>query len=321
MQSPTPEFEKDPEGEAFLEHLNAILEPHERDSYRKISDSTPTLHVIGVPRSGTTLLGQLVARHLDVGYINNLIAAFWRAPVFGLRLSNKLLDSVRPPTLESTLGRTESLAGPHEFGYFWKHWLKSDDLTFGKTASEEINWTDLARVFANIAAAARRPVVFKSFLLAAYLEEMLEAAPRTCFLWVRRDLVDSARSLVDARVTMYGSRDSWMSIKPPQYDQLITKHYWQQVAGQVYHLDRLIDAQVRRVQHNNVLEIHYEDLCLHPVDTLDHVRTLLRHNGATVNWIDSELSPIPVQEQPKDEVTKKIERALEDLKMKSSPAS
>ena len=54
-------YRKDPRQEAFLEQLNAALAPGERASYRELEERFPTLHVVGAPRSGTTLVTQLVA--------------------------------------------------------------------------------------------------------------------------------------------------------------------------------------------------------------------------------------------------------------------
>ena len=93
-------FRKDRKFEEHLANFNEILAPHEEAEYLARPETFSTLHVVGVPRSGTTLLAQLVASHLNIGCINNLIAAFWRAPVYGVRLSRKLL----PEKLTSSLG-------------------------------------------------------------------------------------------------------------------------------------------------------------------------------------------------------------------------
>ena len=89
-QSLAAPFRKDAGEEFFLDDLNQRLAAAHDQELVERPELFPTLHVVGPPRSGTTLLMQLLAAHLEVGYINNLIAAFWRAPLYGIRLSKKL---------------------------------------------------------------------------------------------------------------------------------------------------------------------------------------------------------------------------------------
>ena len=94
-------FQKDRESEQFLQKLNDILAPSQEAEYEDLPEKYPTLHIIGAPRSGTTLLYQLLTSHLQVGFINNLIASFWKAPVYGIRLSQKLMASYIPSSYVS----------------------------------------------------------------------------------------------------------------------------------------------------------------------------------------------------------------------------
>jgi hypothetical protein len=45
---------------------------------------------VGVPRSGTTLLYQLIARFLRVGFITNRMARYWMTPIAGAMLSGRI---------------------------------------------------------------------------------------------------------------------------------------------------------------------------------------------------------------------------------------
>ena len=63
----------DPEREEFLERLNAWLVLHADAEHRQLAETVPTLHVIGAPRSGTTLLHQALVSRLDLGYVDNLV--------------------------------------------------------------------------------------------------------------------------------------------------------------------------------------------------------------------------------------------------------
>ena len=70
-----------------FEGLNEYLRPRELELYRDREIEHALVFVVGLPRSGTTLLTQVLAYCLDAGYVNNFAARFWLAPVHGLRLS------------------------------------------------------------------------------------------------------------------------------------------------------------------------------------------------------------------------------------------
>src|SRR4051812_11135485 len=153
------EYRKDTPTEDFLAELNAELVEFEDGRYERLQETLPTLHVIGAPRSGTTLLHQVIASSLDVQSITNLVAAFWRAPVTGLRLARMLDVDAVASAFPSTFGRTRGLVEPHEFGYFWNHPLGYPDLAErdpGHGAS--IDWDRLAQVIRNMAQVAARPM-------------------------------------------------------------------------------------------------------------------------------------------------------------------
>ena len=84
----------------------------------------PIVFIIGLHRSGTTLLNQILAHTSNYGYINNIIARFWRAPVFGIQLSKQLIGEEREINFNSNYGKTNHISGPHEFSFFWHHWFK-----------------------------------------------------------------------------------------------------------------------------------------------------------------------------------------------------
>ena len=124
----TSPFAKNAAEETFFFTLNTILHNAELPSPETVCDVArlPLVYIVGVPRSGTTLLSQMLCGYLPVGYINNLIARFWLKPSVGIRLSKTVLgeEARRHITLRSTHGTTEGASSPHEFGYFWRHWLQ-----------------------------------------------------------------------------------------------------------------------------------------------------------------------------------------------------
>ena len=263
------EFKKDPTYEDFLFRLNETLGPQQEREYEDRPEHHPTLHVIGAPRSGTTLALQLICAHLDVGFINNLIAAFWRAPVYGIRLSRRLIPPNAEISYRSAYGRTQRIHEPHEFGYFWSRLLRYDTMEQKAPAhDDEIDWENVRRVVTNMTHAMEAPIVFKSPLVGWHIARMHETMPRSCFVVIRRDPLQNALSMLRLRRQYYGSEEEWGNMKPRQFDQLRDAPLWRQIVGQLYHLERAVDEQVDRIDGHNVLRLTYEELCIDPRSAL-----------------------------------------------------
>jgi hypothetical protein len=273
-------FAKDPAGEAFLDKLNALLGPTADAELADLDETYPTLHIVGAPRSGTTLLYQALASGLEIGYVNNLVAAFWRAPTFGIQLSRKLgLDRLES-SFDSRFGRTRDVREPHEFGYFWNAHLRYPDLREQAPGHEEtIDWEHLRLVLLNMADRNGGPMAFKPMLLVWHLETMLRHLPRTCYVWIRRDPVQTALSLLSMRRSLLGSEERWASLRPRGTEWLDGEPPWRQVAAQVILLERTIGAAAGRMGPEHVLALRYEEFCAAPNDALERIRVFLGGKG------------------------------------------
>lgn len=281
-------YQKDADGEDLLRILNDSLAAAHDQQLLDLPDEHATIHVIGAPRSGTTLAMQIIAASLDVGYINNLIASFWRAPAFGVRLSEKLLPGVRPTAFASDYGRTPGIGEPHEFGYFWSYLLDYAEMVEKSPAAEDqINWRRLQQQLTGIAHAFGKPVLFKSFLLAWHVRKFQQVSPKSLLVWIRRDPVDNALSLLKAREAQLGSIDKWISMQPAEYAWLRHESPAMQVAGQVYFIERAIERQLAKADANRMVVVSYRDLCEQPQQLVDEINSHLAQLGSLAERLTS----------------------------------
>ena len=265
-------FDKVPEHEEFLEQLNDSLLELEAGIRDRAGASYPSIHVIGLPRSGTTLMTQAITASMRVGYINNLIAAFWKAPVCGVGLSQALARTHERPRLYSNYGRTESVWGPHEFGYFWSRILNVLELEEPTTKARlSVNLANLRIELDAICNAFRRPTVFKSFFLGWFADLLNQSLNSFGVVYVYRDPVECACSLLKMRRKTHRDENAWTSLKPLEYDWLKEQPYWVQVAGQVYFLKRVFEQRIDRIRDDRVLWVAYSDLITQPAETLAEV--------------------------------------------------
>ena len=281
-----PRHAKDAGQERFLSELNDWIARMPIDeSVSASAAALPLVYVVGAPRSGTTLASQLLAKYLDVGYIDNLIARFWRRPIVGIRLSQICLgaEARRSISLQSTYGVTAGLAGPHEFGYFWRYWFDLDHAPTHHLTPAELERVDtdgLGRVLRHeLLGGFDRPTVFKNVICGFQARLLSRVHANSLFIHVTRDPMATAGSILAARLARYGTHNAWWSLKPGTFDTISRiAEPAAQVARQV--LDcRAELAEELASPGVHAITIGYETLCQHPDAQLERVCEAVRQLG------------------------------------------
>jgi hypothetical protein len=281
------EFAKDERAEDLLFRVNELLAgaslpepPPDPDAV-----SRPILYTVGVPRSGTTVLAQLVARHLPVGYIDGLAARFWRRPSVGVALSLAVLGPIggRQIALASRHGVSAEVTGPHEFGYFWRHWLRLDDSPSHHPSPEHqatIDIPGLRRALEHeLLASFRAPVAFRNSVCGFHAGLLSRIHPATLFVHIRRDPLECARSILACRKERYGSYQAWWSLKPSTWPFGGESDPAAQVARQVTDCRRELELELS-MPKVHAIAIEYADLCRDPRDSIERIRSGLAAFGA-----------------------------------------
>lgn len=186
---------RDDDFESFLADLNRSVSTMPPSP---MGSPHPSVQIVGLPRSGTTVLYQLLARSGAVGYPSNVMAFFHQEPWVGARLQQQLSLSVPTLTLRSIGGRTREPLDPHEFGYFWRrvcghttNSLVANAGPFDPAALQQ----ELDRVSAVFGA----PTVYKNYLALTHAARMRTEMERMKFVLVERDGLAVATSLLELR--------------------------------------------------------------------------------------------------------------------------
>lgn len=258
----------DEEGTQFLFQLNDRLAEFDAGLARGGDGDWPVIWVLGCPRTGTTLATQVLCRCLDAGYVDGVAARFWRAPLTGLALSRQLLgpEPGRRIDFFSRYAKTDNLASPHEFSYFWHKWLKLEDAPpyDPREADGRIDWAGFRRLVMDMAGLCGRGLVFKAFDAGFHLERFARVFPRSLFVYTLRTSLDVAVSLARGRLHHFGSLDAWWSNCPVEYPELLKLPWPDQIAGQILHFTRMYEEGLARLEPEQVLVLPYARLCAEP---------------------------------------------------------
>lgn len=250
----------------FLDVFNDALSELER-TMPIPDDPAPPIFITGVPRSGTTLVNQLLAAYADVGYVNNLMARFWRAPAVGARLSLEFIGK-SSFSGQSRYGRTTRIEEPHEFGAFWRARLRYAAMD-QRIDDADIDWGLLVQELARTAGVFGRSVVYKVFHLVWHLSTFQRFWPEAHWIWIRRDPIANAMSLLRFREERAGDLTSWVSVKPLGAHKFVTCTPEVQVAAQVLLMEREIQKGFSRLTSGVSCQLWLEDLWSQPVREIE----------------------------------------------------
>jgi Sulfotransferase family len=272
-----------------LRRMNEALAPIER--YAPSGVARPNLFVFGLPRSGTTLVYQLIAYCLDFGYVSNLAARFWLAPLTGVALARTVLGGRRDGSFRSDYGKSLDPAGPHEFSYFWQRWLGvhgvEDMLRFGE-AGEGIDWAGLSAVIGSLQDFFGSGLVHKTNFVANFAPGFVRHVPMPLLIYIERDPEAVALSILKARQAYYGGVASWWATYPPSYLEIKDAPFATQIARQVADLRRAYAGVTAALEPGLVLRLSYDALCTNPGAALDEIcDRIARRYGVAVGRVNA----------------------------------
>lgn len=235
----------------------------------------PPIFIVGPPRTGSTLLYQLVVQRFDVGYLSNRHCRYYGAP----SLVERRTRTHPPDELSSRYGRTSGPDAPSECPEYWYRFFRRSPQYVPR---EEMPERQRRRFRASVRAfgdAAGRPLVFKNLVCALRLGPIADALPEAVFVRIRRDLLATATSLLAGRKALYGDYRHWWSSEPPEIDSLRTLPPHEQVVEQVRSIDALIDRALDDIGPDRFNELTYETLCEDAQAALNGIAALAERNG------------------------------------------
>lgn len=278
----------------------------------------PVLFIVGLPRSGSTVLAQVLIHRLLLGYVTNLVAKFWMAPEYGIALARAINEDpgALPPVLSSAHGQTGDYEGHHEFGYFWKRWFTYRENHYIEPKYwDEIDGPDLLKSLVRMEMAWDRPLIFKNPpALSLQIALLNQIVPNALFLNLTRSDSDVATSLYHARKVYHGSHAKWFSVKPPQYSELTRAPVVDQIAGQVLYTRREIERQLSGIPPARQLSVSYENLCSDTAVTLSSIENWLEGFSGYIRRTNSSIPSLSLR-RPSDEdpFVAEVTRQLQEM--------
>ena len=111
-----------------------------------------------------------------------------------------------------------------------------------------------------------------------HIKTVMEKIPETFIILIRRDLSDVSVSLKKGRIKYYNDYDKWLSMYPIEYERIAHLKGEEQIAAQVFYLNKMIENGVRECFKNRVIEMSLDELCENPHGILDKIIEVIGNN-------------------------------------------
>ena len=211
------------------------------------------IFVVGAPRSGSTLLYQLLIRHMGLAYISNFMSL---VPIRMIQIAKYGRRFHGTKNIqESRWGYLSGIFAPSEAGGVQRKWFEGKP---DGEARKMIRGTVVS--LSDIFSAA---TVVKNLANSLRLENILTLFPEGQFIFIRRNLIFNAQSILISRRQLLGSEQQWWSTKPRGYREVMKLSPARQVIWQVNEIERSITSFLA-AKNPHFLEITYEQLCDNP---------------------------------------------------------
>lgn len=245
--------------------LNFLMQPLELPYIIENADEFltqfPPIFVVGAPRSGTTVLYQLLCKHFNLRYIPNFVSMWYRLPIVASHLFEIFYKDEFEIQLSSSFGVTRKLSGPSEFAEFWYRWFPRNPQSATKIILSDSQICDMRGEIAGISKLYSVPLVFKNVVNSVRLIPIGTLLPSAVFLEISRDPVDTAQSILRAREKLYRDKNHWLSVKTNNYELIKTEPYWSQIPKQIFGIERAIQEAKHKLGKDRFYTLAYVDLC------------------------------------------------------------
>jgi len=258
----------------FVKPLDYCLKPIERSLLAHDYESNfPLLLIVGPPRSGTSLVHQVLASCLDVGYFTNFNAMFRRSPLSAAKFFQKRFEP-GAITGENLYGNTSGFSGVNDAFHIWNRYLGIERYD-AMSSLDSSTAREMCQFFKAWTSITTKPLLNKNNRNLACTTLLAELLPKALFIGVRRNPLYVAQSLLQARQWVQGNRKTGWGLNSIDASTLEGEiGDIEAVCLQVAANEKLFDRQKEAVGSSRWTDVSYEAFCEAPQSVVRKVSLL-----------------------------------------------
>ncbi len=271
----------------MLDLLNKTLKVENNKLIADFTDNSyPIYFIIAQPRGASTLLQQLLTSNLELGYISNLLAKFYKAPLFGIELEKNFIEKNYKSNFLSKYGNTFGINEPHEWGWFWKEMLSLQ----GEEHYSKLNdFTKLKQNLLSITNTKKLPLIIDNVFALSNLIKIQKNLKNIKIINMTRDLYFVCNSIINARLSKNNDINVFYGHPPKNINEVLKiKHPIEQIVFQVKSIQNEIDDIVQSF-NNNTLNIDYEEIYNNSFAVVNKFHSFVKEDNIHLNFKEKHL--------------------------------
>lgn len=237
------------------------------------------IFIVGPPRTGSTLLYQLLVRRYRCCYFSNLLNAFPHTPLAIAKLCKPFGGFDPAADFSSEYGNTRGWRAPSQGRELWAAFLpESPNAVEPETVASEVKRriNDSVRGLQRVCG---RPFVNKWPPNSVRVRLLAEIFPDALFVRISRAVEPTVTSILRGRQELCQHGSGWFSVKPQGYQEIMQERGpEEQAAWQVGAIERAIDAASDAVGAQRFFGAHYEELTSRPREVLNAIAAFYERN-------------------------------------------
>ena len=230
-----------------------------------------------MPRSGTTLLYQLIISFFNVTYLSNFIVRHHKAPFIADFISNLTIKNKNKHEFKSKYGYTPHASGPSEAGRIWQKWLPKKEDYSNKGSHTNSKFVGFKNFIKYWILYKSKPLVIKNLRFGQRIKLINTLFPEALFIVVEREPLYTLQSIYLAGDKMVSNLKDWCSNESFENKEKAETIYL------IYKsIKTTYQEDVQNVSPKRVLEVSYENICQCPSITLEKINDFFKLNGINV---------------------------------------
>ncbi len=266
------------------------------------ADVASPVFILGAPRTGSTTIYKAMATYFKLPFIANITNDhFSETPIVGMAIQKSMPAEI---SWQASYGKTKGTFQPSEGSAVLGNWfggghpsqVVSHEIKVGMQEHFILTLNAIQELFG-------APLLTKNPWNCFRVKYLATALPKARFIWLQRDLVETASSDLYARYVNQVDINDWNSATPANYKELQKCSPVTQVVENQFEFNKALQENLNRYAKGRWINIWFEDFLTKRDEVLEAIASRLNlepfDQHTSVPFDASEKKALSIDEQQK----------------------